>query len=66
VGPWAHGSTYGPYPDHSFDVFAPNDGLDVPALQLRFLARHLLGAGQDADDAPPVRIFVMGENRWRD
>ena len=23
VGPWAHGSTYGLFPDHSFDVFAP-------------------------------------------
>ena len=21
VGPWAHGSTYGPYPDHSFEEF---------------------------------------------
>jgi uncharacterized protein len=66
VGPWAHGSTYGPYPDHSFDVFAPDDGLDVPALQLGFFARHLLGKEQALDDEPPVRIFVMGENRWRE
>jgi putative CocE/NonD family hydrolase len=66
VGPWAHGSTYGPYPDHSFDLFAPDDGLDVPGLQLRFLARHLLGDENGLDDEPPVRIFVMGENRWRD
>jgi hypothetical protein len=66
VGPWAHGSTYGPYPDHSFDVFAPDDGLDVPALQLRFFVRHLLGEEQALDDEPPVRIFVMGENRWRE
>jgi hypothetical protein len=66
VGPWAHGSTYGPYPDHSFDVFAPDDGLEVPALQLRFFVRHLLGEEQALDDEPPVRIFVMGENRWRE
>ena len=64
VGPWAHGSTYGPYPDHSFDVFAPNDAVDVPGLQLRFLAHHL-GLRED-EEQPPVRIFVMGENRWRD
>ncbi len=66
VGPWAHGSTYGPYPDHSFDRFAPEDSLDVSGEQLRFLARHLRGDGDGLDDEPPVRIFVMGANRWRE
>lgn len=66
VGPWAHGSTYGPYPDHSFDVFGGADALDVPGLQLRFFARHLRGEANGLDDEAPVRIFVMGENRWRD
>src|SRR6266540_4807639 len=66
VGPWAHGSTYGPYPEHSFDLFSPDDALDVSGLQLRFFARHLLGEENGLDDEPPVRIFVMGENRWRD
>jgi hypothetical protein len=65
VGPWAHGSTYGPYPDHSFDVFAPDDALDVPGAQLDFFARHL-GNRLPADECPPVRLFVMGANRWRD
>jgi uncharacterized protein len=63
VGPWAHGSTYGLFPDHSFDVFRPDDAIDFAAHQLRFFERHLRGVGED-DDAP-VRIFVMGENRWR-
>jgi uncharacterized protein len=66
VGPWAHGSTYGPYPDHSFDVFAPADAIDVPELQLRFFAHHLRGDANGLDAEQPVRIFVMGENRWRD
>jgi uncharacterized protein len=66
IGPWAHGSTYGPYPDHSFDLFAPADALDVSALQLRFFARSLLGEDNGLDDEPPVLIFVMGENRWRE
>jgi putative CocE/NonD family hydrolase len=65
VGPWAHGSTYGPYPDHSFDLFAPNDAIDVPESQLRFFAHHLRGDANGLEDEPPVRIFVMGENRWR-
>jgi putative CocE/NonD family hydrolase len=65
VGPWAHGSTYGPYPDHHFDVFAGEDRIDLAEVQLAFLERHLKGEREDADE-PPVRIFVMGENRWRD
>jgi putative CocE/NonD family hydrolase len=64
VGPWAHGSTYGAYPDHGFDRFAPEDRVDITEEQLRFFGRHLLGRGSDED--APVRIFVMGENRWRD
>jgi uncharacterized protein len=66
IGPWAHGSTYGPYPDHSFELFSSADAIDVPGLQLRFFARHLRGDANGLDAEPPVRIFVMGENRWRD
>jgi uncharacterized protein len=66
VGPWAHGSTYGPYPDHSFDLFGREDAVDVPGLQLRFFARHLRDDANGLDDEPPVRIFVMGSNGWRD
>jgi uncharacterized protein len=66
VGPWAHGSTFGPYPDRRFDAFGGADELDLTALQLDFLAEHL-GADCDGDtDRPAVRIFVMGDNRWRD
>ena len=65
VGPWAHGSAYGAYPDHRFKEFEGQDRLDLVGLQLSFLGRHLGGAEEPADH-PPVRIFVMGENRWRD
>ena len=41
VGPWAHGSTYGAYPDHSFDAFSPQDGIDLMGAQLEFLGRRL-------------------------
>jgi putative CocE/NonD family hydrolase len=66
VGPWGHGSTYGPYPDHSYKVFGPDDGLDLMDVQLRFFARHLRGERNGVDDEAPVRLFVMGENRWRE
>jgi hypothetical protein len=66
IGPWAHGTTYGPYPDHSFAPFSPHDALDVAEHQLRFFERWLRGKRNGLDDEPPVRIFVMGENRWRE
>jgi uncharacterized protein len=65
VGPYAHGSTYGVYPDHGFEAFAPEDRIDLTDAQLRFFGRHLLGR-DDPEEQAPVRIFVMGENRWRD
>lgn len=67
IGPWAHGSAYGEYPDHSFEQFRPDDRIDLAELQLAYFARHLLDGRTDADDdEPPVRIFVMGANVWRD
>lgn len=65
VGPWAHGSTYGAYPDHSFDAFSPHDGVDLQTACLDFLGEQL-SAGACAEPPAPVRIFVMGVNRWRD
>src|SRR5436190_3125808 len=64
IGPWAHGSTYGPFPDHSFNVFERADAIDFLALQLEYFDRHLRGSDRTDDDAP-VQIFVMGDNRWR-
>jgi putative CocE/NonD family hydrolase len=66
VGPWGHGSTYGPYPDQGFPVFGSADALDLAELQLRFFARFLRDERNGIEDEPPVRLFVMGENRWRD
>ncbi|MGH2854332.1 MAG: CocE/NonD family hydrolase [Solirubrobacteraceae bacterium] len=84
VGPWAHGSTYGAYPDHSFAAFSSQDSIDMLAAQLEFLGGQLFeheptdatarepterahGATREpAEPAAPVRIFVMGANRWRE
>jgi uncharacterized protein len=65
VGPWAHGSTYGTYPDHSFDAFSSQDSVDLLGAQLEFLSEQLFEREREAH-APAVRIFVMGSNRWRD
>jgi hypothetical protein len=38
--------------------------LDLDAIQLEFFGRHL--RGEACRDEAPVRLFVMGDNRWRD
>ncbi|HXH05917.1 MAG TPA: CocE/NonD family hydrolase [Vicinamibacterales bacterium] len=66
IGPWAHGvpslerTVYGGV-DHG-----PDAAIDFAALQLRFFDRWLKGTEPDDAREPPVRIFVMGDNRWRD
>ncbi len=65
IGPWAHGSTYGPFPDKTFEAFGDNDRIDLADVQLDFYATHAEG-GAGASGEAPVRIFVMGANRWRD
>ncbi len=66
IGPWAHGTTYGAYPDHSFAEFAGVDKIDLAQLQIDFYREQLGAAPAARDDAKPVRIFVMGTNQWRD
>ena len=64
IGPWGHGSAFGAYPDHRFKEFGPDTRIDLDELQLSWLGALLEGTEPEA--GPPVRIFVMGENRWRD
>jgi len=66
VSPWAHGNSTGVYPDHSYGISASADLLDLTGLQLPFFAHYLKGEDNGLDQEPPVRLFVMGENRWRD
>jgi putative CocE/NonD family hydrolase len=62
VGPWPHWS---PQSGLVGDVdFGPDATLDVNRLRLDWF-RHWL-QDDPAPDLAPVRLFVMGENRWRD
>lgn len=40
--------------------------IDIAAIERRWFARWLQGEKNGVDDEPPVKIFVMGTNRWRD
>jgi putative CocE/NonD family hydrolase len=66
IGPWTHGT---PTPRRTragqLD-FGSAAGLDYEGLLLRFFDRWLKGIPNGLDREPPVRIFVMGDNAWRD
>jgi putative CocE/NonD family hydrolase len=66
IGPWTHGT---PTPRRTrvgeLD-FGSAAGLDYEGLLLRFFDRWLKGIPNGIDREPPVRIFVMGANAWRD
>ena len=67
IGPWGHGSAFGAFPDHRFAEFGRDGEVDLAALQLDFFGRHLREDAPAGDlGAPPVRLFVMGDNGWRD
>jgi putative CocE/NonD family hydrolase len=62
IGPWAHAGTSRRV--SSFD-FGPNAEFDVIAAQIRWFDYWLKGIQNEVDKDPPVRIFVMGDNEWR-
>ena len=68
VGPWRHAAPMlaDPAGDVVFGLDSTGGGIDLPALQLRFFDRWLKGKPADAAEDPRVRLFVMGEDRWRD
>ena len=67
IGPWHHAT---PGPEVSGEVYfglmASDGAIDMNALHLRYFDRWLKGIDNGLESEPPVRIFVMGENAWRD
>lgn len=66
IGPWSHGAFTGLFPDFNYGVLSGQDVIDITAIQLHFFDYHLKGSANGLPAEPPVRIFVMGENKWRD
>jgi putative CocE/NonD family hydrolase len=63
IGPWRHGNTTA---TKIGDLeFGPDARLDLQALQLRWMDARLKSIDNGFLQEPPVRIFVMGANRWR-
>jgi putative CocE/NonD family hydrolase len=64
MGPWPHAvnstSKLGEVD------FGPSGKIDLESTMLRWFDAWLKGADNGVKSEPPVRIFVMGENRWVD
>ncbi len=65
IGPWAHGAFSGIFPDFNFGFQSSAGAVDLTALQLHYFDFHLKGIENGLIEEPPVRIFVMGKNEWR-
>jgi putative CocE/NonD family hydrolase len=61
IGPWGHGASR-KYGEMDFGEHALVDN-DWPTL--RFFDRWLKGVNNGIDSEPPVTLFVMGRNEWR-
>jgi len=68
MGPWAHLLPYSvPTSGGTGDIdFGPEAKLELHAIQEWWFRHHFDGSADDLLREPPVRIFVMGDNRWRD
>ena len=62
VGPWPHNMS-APFPDTSF---GPDSAQPIRLMQLEWFNQWLMGKDTPLLSQPPVKIFVMGANKWLD
>lgn len=70
IGPWTHGGQGARVGELSFgfgsQISFINLQMDFGRLQLRWFDHWLKGINTGIMDEPPIRLFVMGANTWRD
>ena len=67
IGPWPHSSRGGSMAgQHYFGIAADAAALGLDEIHLRWFAHWLNGENTGLEDEPPVKLFVMGDNVWRD
>jgi putative CocE/NonD family hydrolase len=64
VGPWPHALSTSP---RTGDIdFGAHSMVDLEALELRWFDYWLKGIDNGIVDEPPLRLFIMGIDEWRD
>jgi putative CocE/NonD family hydrolase len=69
VGPWTHGYFESTLGDLDFGIGCSGTfldyGGDLTDAHLRWFDATLKGEADALEGTPPVKLFVMGDNRWR-
>jgi len=66
IGPWIHsGSPINVSGAIDFGTRSSSLAVDLQGVQLRYYDHWLKGEDNGVAEEKPVRIFVMGENKWR-
>lgn len=70
IGPWGHGLFTSTIGERSFGTHSSGDWIDLKedltSLHLRWFDYWLKGEVNEIMDEAPIKLFIMGENRWRD
>jgi putative CocE/NonD family hydrolase len=68
IGPWQHGAARGPgiAGEHYFGLGSDPLSIDLDGMHFRWFDYWLKEIDNGILDEPPVRLFVMGDNVWRD
>ena len=69
IGPWDHEAVWNSairIGDTDFGVMSGVSSIDLDGIKLRWFDYWLKGIQNGINEEPPVRIFVMGANTWRD
>ena len=60
IGPWPHNMSY-QFPGTDF---GPQSHVPVRRLQIEWFDQWLMGKDTELASKPPVKVFLMGSNRW--
>jgi putative CocE/NonD family hydrolase len=70
IGPWIHGAPTALVGDLNFGIASNRGSIDlttsVDSLRLRWFDHWLKGIDTGIMAEPPIKLFVMGANVWRD
>ncbi|HVA89457.1 MAG TPA: CocE/NonD family hydrolase [Chloroflexota bacterium] len=70
IGPWTHGGVTNPIGEINFGLGAQGSFLDLRtdlgSLHLRWFDHWLKKQDTGMMEEPPIKLFVMGANLWRD
>ncbi len=66
IGPWVHGAEETGITHSGDREFGPAARIDYDDTVLRWMDHYLRGIDNGVEREAPVRLFVMGDNRWRE